>query len=65
MLRYTEGGRAFLRWMAMHATQVERWVEFVDAIPSHWAKEVCLIADTISDEWRMFAEQVRKAEAVG
>ena len=58
-LRYTEGGRAFLRWMTQHALHAEQWVEFVDAIPDHWRDELGHIADTICGEWRMFAEQLR------
>jgi ParB-like chromosome segregation protein Spo0J len=58
-LRYTEGGRAFLRWMALHAMNAEEWAEFIDAIPAHWLRDIGLIADTISAEWRMFADRLR------
>ena len=57
-LRYTEGGRAFLRWMAMHATQADEWREFIDAIPQHWLKDVSRIAGGMSEEWRQFAEHL-------
>lgn len=63
-LRYTEGGRAFLRWMALHATQADEWREFIDAIPKHWLRDVSRIADSMSGEWREFAEHLgRKQEA--
>ena len=52
-LRYTEGGRAFLQWMAQRAVCAEEWRQFVDVVPGHWAKDVGLMADTISEEWRM------------
>ncbi len=55
-LRYTEGGRAFMRWMAAHAAQAEEWREFIDAIPEHWLGEVSLIASNVSAEWQEFAE---------
>ena len=58
-LRYTEGGRAFLRWMAVHAAHAEEWREFIDAIPVHWLKDVNLIASGVSEEWRLFAEWLR------
>lgn len=61
-LKYTEGGRAFLRWMALHAMHSEQWVEFLDAIPEHWLSEVSAVADTISGQWQMFAEQLRKRD---
>ena len=63
-LRYTEGGRAFLRWMAVHAMQADEWQEFIDAIPQRWMKDVCQLAVSMSEEWRQFAEQLRyKQEA--
>lgn len=62
-LRYTEGGRAFLRWMGQHAAHAEDWRELVSAVPVHWADEVNAIAESISTEWRMFAAQLRKRSA--
>jgi ParB-like chromosome segregation protein Spo0J len=58
-LRYTEGGRAFLRWMATRAAQVEEWREFIDAIPVHWLRDVSQIASDVSEEWRQFAIYLR------
>lgn len=58
-LRYTEGGRAFLRWMAVHAMHADEWQEFIDAIPQRWLPDVCHIAASMSEEWRQFAEQLR------
>jgi ParB-like chromosome segregation protein Spo0J len=57
-LRYTEGGRAFVRWMAKHSMQADEWREFVDAIPQYWLENVCEIAAGMRDEWRLFAEQL-------
>lgn len=61
-LKYTEGGRAFLRWMAVHSAQADQWQEFVDAIPMHWMKDVCRVADTVSAEWQEFAERLRSRQ---
>jgi ParB-like chromosome segregation protein Spo0J len=58
-LRYTDGGRAFLRWMAQHAMQADEWREFADAVPQRWLKDVWQLANTMSNEWREFAEQLR------
>jgi ParB-like chromosome segregation protein Spo0J len=58
-LRYTEGGRAFIRWMTLHALHVDQWVEFVDAVPEHWRDELGHVADTICGEWHMFAQQLK------
>jgi ParB-like chromosome segregation protein Spo0J len=63
-LRYTEGGRAFLRWMSGHSMQPDEWREFIDAIPQHWLEEVGRIAFSMSEEWRQFAERLgNKMEA--
>jgi hypothetical protein len=57
-VRYTEGGRAFLRWMAAHSMQADEWREFIDAVPRYWLKDVGRIAASMSEEWRQFAEQL-------
>ena len=57
-LRYTDGGRAFLRWMALHSMQADEWREFIDAIPQHWLKEVSRVAVSMSEEWQQFAERL-------
>ena len=62
-LKYTDGGRAFLRWMASHSAQADEWHEFIDAIPAHWLREVSYLADSISAEWREFAEVLRNRQA--
>jgi hypothetical protein len=61
-LRYTEGGRAFIRWMTAHAAQAEAWREFIDAIPIHWLGDVGLIAGNVSAEWHQFAEWLRNKQ---
>lgn len=61
-LRYTEGGRAFLRWMSTHSMQADDWREFVDAIPHRWLRDVSLIAAGMSEEWRLFAEDLRSRQ---
>jgi hypothetical protein len=58
-IRYTEGGKEFLRWMAMHASSPDGWRQFVAAIPAHWLSVIGPIVDTISEEWTQFAEQLK------
>lgn len=57
-LRYTDGGRAFLRWMAMHSMQGDEWREFIDAIPPRWLKEVGQVAASMKEEWQEFSQQL-------
>jgi ParB-like chromosome segregation protein Spo0J len=61
-LRYTEGGKEFLRWMALHAAYPDRWREFIDAIPAHWLSGIAPIADNLSGEWSLFAERLRSKQ---
>jgi ParB-like chromosome segregation protein Spo0J len=57
-LRYTDGGRAFLRWMSQHAMHQDDWREFVDAVPERWLEDVRQTAVTMSEEWGQFANQL-------
>ncbi len=57
-IRYTEGGRAFLRWMDAHSMRGDEWREFIDAVPQHWLDDVCRVAASMSEEWRQFAERL-------
>jgi ParB-like chromosome segregation protein Spo0J len=65
-LRYTEGGRAFLRWMMTHMTNAGQWREFADSVPAHWLDDLSAVAERASEEWRDFAEHLksRQVEAV-
>lgn len=64
-LKYTDGGRAFLRWMAGHCVQADDWREFVEAIPQHWRPAIGQLAADMSAEWQQFAERVGRLEAAG
>lgn len=57
-LRYTDGGRAFLRWMTQHAMHADEWREFIDAVPERWHEEVRQAALTMSEEWGQFANEL-------
>jgi hypothetical protein len=62
-IRYTQGGKEFLRWMALHATDPEDgWQEFVNVIPAHWLSVIAQLADSISKEWGLFAERLKSRQ---
>jgi hypothetical protein len=61
-LRYTESGRAFVNWIAMHAMRPEEWLEFVDSIPPHWVKDISLLAEHASAEWSEFAKHLKNRQ---
>jgi ParB-like chromosome segregation protein Spo0J len=62
-LRYTEAGRAFMRWMDTHMTDTGQWRAFADSIPSHWLDDISFVAEQASEEWRVFAEHLRSRRA--
>jgi ParB-like nuclease domain len=61
-IRYTDGGKEFLRWMALHAVDPGEWREFADSVPAHWLSVVAPIAETISREWNQFAERLKSRQ---
>lgn len=63
-IRYTEGGKEFLRWMAMHATDPHGWRKFVNTIPAHWHSVIAPIVYSISKEWSLFAEQLNGVQEI-
>jgi hypothetical protein len=62
-IRYTEGGKKFLRWMSMHAADPQQWREFINAIPAHWFSVIAPMVDNISQEWTLFALQLKASKS--
>lgn len=58
-LRYTDSGRAFLRWMTRHAIPPGEWREFADAVPEYWLTDIGDIAAAMSEEWLQFSLLLR------
>ncbi|MEU0403972.1 ParB N-terminal domain-containing protein [Streptomyces sp. NPDC006197] len=64
-IRYTAGGRDFLRWMQAHATDPnEEWRNLVDAVPAHWVGVIAPIAERIGREWHLLAEQLKTKQDI-
>jgi ParB-like nuclease domain len=61
-IRYTDGGKEFLRWMALHAMDPGGWREFADSVPAHWGSVIAPIAETIGKEWNQFAERLKSRQ---
>lgn len=59
-LRFTESGRALLRWLDGHATGPEGCAELIGAIPAHCTYVVADIARSVAEEWLEFAEQLKQ-----
>jgi hypothetical protein len=62
-IRYTENGRKFLRWMATRIMQPAEWAEFIEAVPTHWTKDISLVAEDVSTAWLDFADQLRTRQS--
>ncbi|MFI5867014.1 nuclease [Streptomyces sp. NPDC051546] len=59
-IRYTAGGREFLRWMQLHAAEPDDgWRELIDAVPAHWLGVIAPIAERIGREWSLLAEGLK------
>ncbi|MCJ0871854.1 ParB N-terminal domain-containing protein [Streptomyces sp. AP-93] len=59
-VRYTAGGREFLRWMQLHAAEPDDgWRELIDAVPAHWLGVIAPIAERIGKEWSLLAEGLK------
>ena len=59
-IRYTAGGREFLRWMQLHAAEPDDgWRELIDVVPAHWLGVIAPIAERIGKEWSLLAEGLK------
>jgi hypothetical protein len=54
-LRYTESGRALLRWLFRHAVGADEWRDHTEAAPPHCAYTIAALARTWAAEWTEFA----------
>lgn len=61
-LKYSEGGRAFIRWMALYAAHANEWRRYIDAVPAHWMKDISLAADGVREEWAEFVDQLKRRQ---
>ncbi|WP_367318523.1 hypothetical protein [Streptomyces sp. HUAS ZL42] len=58
LLRDSQSGRDFLRWLHGHFITDEAWKELVETVPPHCTETVAQIAMKCSDTWRRFAEEL-------
>lgn len=55
-LRFTDSGRALLRWLDVRTVDLEQWKQHVDDIPAHCVQTITTLARHHSDSWREFAQ---------
>ncbi|MFD7168139.1 ParB/RepB/Spo0J family partition protein [Streptomyces violascens] len=51
-LRFTDAGRALLRWLDVHAVGMDQWKELLDNLPPHLLRIVARLAYQNSAAWR-------------
>jgi ParB-like chromosome segregation protein Spo0J len=59
-IRLTDAGRLLLRWLAAHAIRTEDWEDLQADIPAHSISLVADLALGYSEEWKKFAEALKK-----
>jgi ParB-like chromosome segregation protein Spo0J len=59
-LRFTDSGRALLRWLHTRAAGADGWPDLADNVPSHCAHVIARLARSCADEWLDFAERMKR-----
>ncbi|MFF9015129.1 transcriptional regulator [Streptomyces sp. NPDC014870] len=60
-LRFTESGRALLRWLNKRAPDLEAGQQLIAAVPVHCAVAVADLANSYAREWQRFASDLDRA----
>ncbi|MEU3627971.1 streptomycin biosynthesis protein [Amycolatopsis coloradensis] len=55
-LRFTDGGRALLRWLDAHTAGMEEWKQHIDHLPPHSLRTVAKLAQQNSVAWQEVLE---------
>ncbi|MGW1838520.1 ParB/RepB/Spo0J family partition protein [Streptomyces sp. NPDC002067] len=64
-LRFTESGRALLRWLNARAPDLEAGRQLMSSVPPHCAVAVANLANSYAREWQRFASALDQAAADG
>ncbi|GAB3874591.1 ParB N-terminal domain-containing protein [Kibdelosporangium lantanae] len=59
-LRFTEIGRALLRWLDTHTAGLEHWKQHADNVPAHSKHAIAKLARQNSDAWQELAQYLEK-----
>jgi ParB-like chromosome segregation protein Spo0J len=55
-LRFTDSGRALLRWLDAHTVSLEQWKQHADNIPAHCMQAIAKLARRNGDSWQEVAQ---------
>jgi hypothetical protein len=64
-LRFTDSGRAILRWIMTTTTATDRCREFSAAVPADAKKTCATLARAYAADWLYFADQLERRAAAG
>ena len=59
-LRFSESGRALLRWLDTQTVGMVDWEKVVENVPDHCADTIVELARDNADSWRKFAERLER-----
>jgi hypothetical protein len=59
-LRFSESGRALLRWIFSRAIRADEWTDIADKVPPHCLPIIANLARTCAEEWRQLADQLEE-----
>jgi ParB-like chromosome segregation protein Spo0J len=62
-LRFTESGRALLRWVFMRTVRQNEWHDIVSAVPPHCTYVMADVARHCANEWLELADTLEKQSA--
>jgi len=62
-LRFTEHGRALLRWLTPRVSGPAGWAQFAEQVPPHARYALAELARACAEEWQEFAERLETEAA--
>ncbi|GAA1954826.1 ParB N-terminal domain-containing protein [Amycolatopsis minnesotensis] len=61
-LRFSDSGRALLRWLSFHAITTAELERLMESVPDYGTGAVALLATQCADTWRQFAEKLAERD---
>ncbi|GAA3199797.1 ParB N-terminal domain-containing protein [Dactylosporangium siamense] len=59
-LRFSESGRALLRWIFSRAVRADEWTGIAEKVPPHLLPMIADLARVCAEEWRQLADQLEE-----
>ncbi|MFG6200609.1 ParB/RepB/Spo0J family partition protein [Nonomuraea sp. JJY05] len=60
-LRYSESGRALIRWLDSRAVTIRHWMELAEIVPPHCTVSIAKVARECARTWAEIAEMIEDA----